>query len=135
MSFPYMNPQSIIFTLATAANIGMRPIFKPLQKVTITGVSLTSGTAVNVADAASEIRCNLVDISNATNVIAALVLNTASNLIANTACEFTLNTTLVGVAAGTILALNVGIENIANKTIDNATYQIDYVQGSPGSEG
>jgi len=137
MSYPYMNPESIIYSPSNAqVNESMKPIFCPTQKVTITGVSLTSGTAVNVADAASEIWFNLVQLANATNVVATGYCNATSNLIANTPFQLTLNSQNKVVSAGTVIGLNVKIENVANTSFGTAaTWQIDYVQGSPGSEG
>ena len=136
MSYPYMNPQSIIFVPSNAqVNLAMAPAFCPVQPCTITGVTLTSATAVNVADAASDIFLNLVQLANATNVIATLSLNSTSNLIANTPCQLAINATTCQIAAGVVCGWNVLIENVANKSFGTiACYQIDYVQGSPASE-
>ena len=136
MSFPYMNPQSLTFTPANvSANVTMLPLFCPTQGVTITGVTLTSDTAYN-SPSANMIQINIVELANSTNKVATLILNQTSNLVANTPRQFTLNTSLVGVLEGTVLGLNFSMQNEANTNLGAVgTYQIDYVQGSPGSEG
>ncbi len=139
MSYPYMTPHSIIFPIQSATNarlnIDMLPIFVAPNVLTITGMTLVAASAVNVEDAASEIRVNLVQLANATNVPARLTLNTVSNLVANAATEFTVNSTCATIAAGTVLGINLGVENEANMNFGLfACYQMDYVQGSPGAE-
>ena len=138
MSFPYMHPQTIIFVPSNAqVNIAALPIFKPIQTVTITGVTLTSPTALNVSAAASSnVTVKLLQLANASNIVANLSLNSVSNLVANVARELVINTTLAAVATGTGLGLEVILANVANQSFGTAAmYQIDYVQGSPGSEG
>ena len=139
MSYPYMTPHSITFPIQAATNarinIDMLPFFVAPNVLTVTGMTLSAASAVNVADAASEIRVNLVQLANATNVVASLLLNTASNLVANAATEFAVNSTVATLAAGTVLGINLGVENEANMNFGTfACYQMDYVQGSPGAE-
>ena len=140
-SFPYMNPHSITFIPGTNAseNIGFMPIFVAPTALTVTGVSIVPLTAVTGATTNDEIYMNLVQLANTTNKVATLRVSATVNLAINTAQAFTVNSTVSSLTKGAVLGLNVSLEDEENSNFGNLTqqcvYQIDYVQGSPGSEG
>ena len=137
MSFPYMNPHSIIFVPNNASeDISMLPIFTPVRTITITGVSVTGTTGRAGTGGTDEIRCQIIQLANASNKVATLLIDATHNLTANTPMQFTINSTLDEVAAGTVLGINVAYEDSQNAHFGTtAVYQIDYVQGAPGAEG
>lgn len=134
--FPCMNPSSICFVPANAkANITAQAIFKPVQNTTITGVSVSPSANVTGANA-DYVLLKLIQLANASNVVATVNIIAGVNLTANTAYDLTLNSTLAPVAAGTALGLVATFNTVGNVNLGSEVlYQIDYIQGSPASEG
>lgn len=135
MSFPAMSPHSVIHIPSNAkANITALPVLVPVKKITITGVSVVPNAALTGADA-RYILLKLIQLANASNVVATINIKTGVNLVANTVREFTINDTLAPVGAGTVLGLTANFNDVANAHMGTEVgYQIDYVQGAPGAE-
>jgi hypothetical protein len=134
--FPYMKPSAIKFIPSNAAaNITAQPLFTAVGKTYITGASVVHSGAV-VGDDTDYIAISLIQLANASNVVATINFKTGVNSVANAAADLTLNSTLNPVASGTVLGLTVLFGTTANINLGTmAMYQIDYVQGSPASEG
>ncbi len=140
MSFPAMNPQNRVVgtDLANfAANLAVTPVMVvPAHKITITGFSVVTTTAFGPADAPTNIKAYLINIAAPTTPIAYLWANSSNPVTVNTKFAANINTSLSNVAANTILAIYMNASNITNAVWGTkGMYQIDYVQGSPASEG
>lgn len=138
MSYPYMNPQSIILTgIANfAANLTATPIFTPVNKITITGFSVVTDGAVTPVEALTNINAYLINMAAPTAQLAFINVNTTCAMTANAALQANIVTSTV--AAGTRLAVYMTAANAANAAGTWGThgcYQLDYIQGSPASEG
>jgi hypothetical protein len=135
MSFPTMSPQSITFIPSNAkAAIAAQPFFVPVEKCYITGASVVSGTAIT-GNNTNYVAISLIQLANASNVVATINLASGTNATVNAVTDLTINSTLNPVAAGTVLGLTVAYGNTANINMALAMYQLDYIQGSPASEG
>jgi hypothetical protein len=130
-----MSPQSITFIPSNAkAAITALPVFTPVETCYLTGVSIVSDTAIT-GDNTNYVAISLIQLANASNVVATTNLKAGTNATVNAVTDLTVNSTLNPVAAGTVLGLTLAYGNTTNINIGQYVLQIDYIQGSPAAEG
>ncbi len=134
--FGSRNVKSILITPVNAlANITALPVFTPLHTATITGFSFVASAAVVGANA-DYVLIKLIQLANSSNVVATLNVITGVNVSGNARQNNTTNTTIDEVTSGMRLGLSVACNDTINVNLGSeATFQLDYVQGSPASLG
>ena len=140
MSFPYLNPHSLTYggTIANfGANLELTPIFVAPRALTITGFSVVTNKAVTPVEALTNINAYLINMAAPTAQLAYINVNSTTAMTANAVLEA--NIIVENVASGTVLGIYMNASNVANGTTgywgEAGSYQMDYVFGSPASEG
>jgi hypothetical protein len=134
--YPYMHPFSLKFIPSNSkANIAYCPAFTPVETCYLTGVSVI-GSGATTGDDTDYVDLQLVQLANASNVVATINFNTGVNGTANAATQLAINSSLNPVSAGTVLGWLATFGTVGNQNLGAmALYQIDYIQGSPAAEG
>lgn len=138
MSFPYMNPNSVVVTPADPdANLDDVPVFRAPNPVYVTDARVFSRSAVTGANA-DYVTVSFHELGDASNVYANVNVAAGTNITANTWQALNVNTNEANVAAGTTVAMTVVFKTTANvnfgTTADDVIYQLDYVPGSAPSD-